>query len=195
MKPKLIFATGNKNKVREINKILGAFFDVLPMSEIGCTEDIAETADTFEGNALIKVRYLKENYQVDCFGEDTGLEVEALNNAPGVFTARYAGPEKDANANMGKLLTQLGDNPNRAAQFRTVVALIFKEKEYLFEGICKGQIAMEKKGTDGFGYDPVFIPDGYDRSFAEMTLEEKNTISHRGIAIGKLKAFFDTLEV
>lgn len=186
---KIVFATQNPNKVREVNALLGNAIQIVGLQEIGCTEDIPETQPTISGNALQKARYVYQHYGVDCFSEDTGLEVTALNGAPGVYTARYAGAERSAEANMAKLLDELKDKADRSAQFVTVVALILDGKEYTFEGIAKGQIALTKQGTAGFGYDPIFIPEGEERSFAELSAEEKNRVSHRGKAIEKLKAF------
>lgn len=187
---KIVFATNNPNKVREVQEILGDSLEIVGLGEIGCTEDIPETRPTMEGNALQKAEYIREHYQIDCFAEDTGLEVEALNGAPGVYTARYAGPERDAQANMKKLLEELGDRDDRKARFKTVIALIWRGKTYTFEGIVNGTIAREQSGTGGFGYDPVFIPDGYQHTFAELDPTEKNQISHRGRAVTKLVAFF-----
>ena len=181
----LVFATNNAHKLDEVRSILGSRFTVKSLKEIGCEADIPETADTLEGNALMKARFLYERYGVDCFADDTGLEVTALGGAPGVHTARYAG-NHDSEANMKKLLNELEKKSDRSAQFRTVIALIIEGKEFLFEGIVKGTIAKEKAGDGGFGYDPLFIPDGYDCTFAEMSGEEKNAISHRGRAVAEL---------
>jgi len=186
---RIVFATGNANKVREINEIVGDAFEIIGLKDIGCEEDIPETQPTIEGNALQKARYVKDNYHSDCFAEDTGLEIDALNGEPGVLTARYAGDAKDPDANMQKVLSLLLDKPNRAAQFKTVIALTLEGKEYLFEGIVRGNIATEKSGDKGFGYDPIFIPEGFDRTFAEMDAAEKNVISHRGKATLQLKKF------
>ena len=182
----LVFATNNAHKAKEVEQILNQQFIIKTMAEIGCNVDIPEKADTLEGNSLIKARFLKEHYGVDCFSEDTGLEVAALNGQPGVHTARYAGDQKDPQANMDLLLQQLQGKSDRSAQFRTVIALIKDNQEVLLEGICKGRIATEKRGNGGFGYDPVFIPDGYNQSFAELGEEVKNEISHRAIATRKL---------
>ncbi len=182
----LVFATNNAHKAKEVEQILNQQFTVKTMAEIGCKVDIPETADTLEGNALIKAHFLKEHYGVDCFSEDTGLEVTALGGQPGVHTARYAGDQKDPQANMDLLLQQLEGKSDRSAQFRTVIALVKGDQEILLEGICKGQIATEKRGSGGFGYDPVFIPEGYDLSFAELGEGVKNEISHRAIATRKL---------
>lgn len=190
----LIFATHNRNKVREVQRIAGKTLNFKGLLEIGCEEDIPETSPTIEGNALQKARYVFEKYGENCFSEDTGLEIDALEGAPGVYTARYAGDDKDPEANMKMVLEQLRLQPNRAAQFRTVFALILDGKEYTFEGICKGEIAKQKLGEEGFGYDPIFIPAGDTRSFAQMSLDEKSKISHRGIALNKLIAFLQTIE-
>lgn len=186
---KFIFATSNPNKVREVNEMLGQQFDVQSLKDIGVTEDIPETADTFEGNALQKARWIYERYNCDCFSEDTGLEVEALHMAPGVITARYAGPSRDANDNMDLVLKNLKGQSNRKAQFRTAVALIVNGKEYVFEGICKGKITQEKIGEGGFGYDPIFIPEGYTQTFAELPKSVKNEVSHRAKAVAHLVNF------
>jgi len=176
---KLIFATNNEHKVEEIRNKLGGIFEISTLKEIGCTEEIPEDSGTLEGNALQKAHYLYNNYGCNCFADDTGLEVEVLNNEPGVYSARYAGESKDSEANMDKLLYNLKDKSNRNARFRTVIALIIDGKEYLFEGIAKGIILTERHGSKGFGYDPIFQPDGYNQSFAELTMDEKNRISHR----------------
>jgi len=186
---KFIFATSNPNKVREVNEMLGQQFEVQSLKDIGVTEDIPETADTFEGNALQKARWIYERYNCDCFSEDTGLEVEALHMAPGVITARYAGPSRDANDNMDLVLKNLKGQSNRKAQFRTAVALIVNGKEYVFEGICKGKITQEKIGEGGFGYDPIFIPEGYTQTFAELPKSVKNEVSHRAKAVAHLVNF------
>jgi len=185
----LIFATHNPNKVKEIKNQLGEGFQVKSLSEIDFHDEIPETEDTLEGNALLKVRAIHQKNGLNCFADDTGLEVEALNGQPGVYSARYAGEACDANDNMELLLTNLKDKPSRKARFRTVVALILNNKEFTFEGICEGEILHDKTGKDGFGYDPIFQPKGFDRSFAQMTLEEKNVISHRGLAVKKLIDF------
>ena len=182
----LVFATGNAHKTREMEQILGGAYTLKTLREIGCMEDIEETEDTLEGNALLKARYVRERYGYDCFSEDTGLEVGALDGAPGVITARYAGEQKNPDDNIALLLRNLEGKENRNAQFRTVIALIKDGKEYLFEGICKGRIALEKRGAGGFGYDPVFIPEGHDQTFAELGDAVKNEISHRAKATNKL---------
>ena len=183
---KLVFATNNKHKLEEVRAILGNTIEVLSLNDIDCHDDIPETADTLEGNALIKARYIYEKFGVDCFADDTGLEVEALNGAPGVYSARYAGEECNPEANMHKLLHNLTGKNNRNAQFRTVIALIIKGEEKLFNGIVKGNISCEKMGNAGFGYDPIFIPEGFSESFAQMTGDMKNSISHRSRAIKEL---------
>lgn len=188
----VIFATSNPNKVREVNEML-PHLTIKSLKDIGCTEEVPETTGTIQGNALQKARYVSENYKVNCFSEDTGLEVEALNGEPGVDTAHYAGPERSADANMALLLTNLEGKESRKARFRTVVALILNGEEHQFEGIVNGTIAQAKMGNGGFGYDPIFIPDGYDTSFAEMDKTEKNKISHRGRAIEKLMKFLNSL--
>lgn len=184
----LVFATNNPHKAREIEQIFGGKYRILTLKDIGCAEEIEETEDTLEGNALLKARYVKEKYGYDCFSEDTGLEVEALSGAPGVHTARYAGESKDPAANMALLLANLEGQENRRARFRTVIALVSDGREVLLEGICPGRIAHAQSGTGGFGYDPVFIPDGYDESFAVLGDAVKNRISHRAIATEKLRA-------
>ena len=189
MKKKFVFATNNTHKLEEVTAILGNKVELLSMKDIHCHADIPETADTLEGNALLKARYIFENYQLDCFADDTGLEVEALNGAPGVYSARYAGDAHNSEANMKKLLQDMEDMENRKAQFRTVFALIVNGKEHLFEGIVKGEITKHRHGTSGFGYDPVFIPEGYTQTYAEMGNELKNKISHRALATNKLCNF------
>jgi XTP/dITP diphosphohydrolase len=183
----LVFATNNAHKAREVEQILGPGFEIKTLKDIGCLEDIEETETTLEGNALLKARYVKEKYGYDCFSEDTGLEVEALDGAPGVHTARYAGEDRSAEANMALLLKNLEGKDSRRARFRTIIALSFEGKETLLEGICPGSIAMHKQGIGGFGYDPIFIPEGFDQTFAELGDEVKNRISHRGIATEKFK--------
>jgi XTP/dITP diphosphohydrolase len=178
----IVFATNNQHKIDEIQAILGDHFKIIPLSEIGCNEDIPETSQTIEGNAIQKAQYVNEKYKVDCFADDTGLEVEALGGQPGVKSARYAGPGHDFDANVTKLLKDLNGHLSRRARFKTVISLITSDNEMLFEGIINGIITTERRGNGGFGYDPVFIPDGYDQTFAEMSPELKNTISHRAIA-------------
>ena len=182
-------ATANPNKIIEIKNKIGDEYHFLSLKDIGCSEEVPETSDTIEGNALQKARYIYEKYHRDCFSEDTGLEIESLNGAPGVYTARYAGENKNPDANMQKVLNEMSGKSNRKARFKTVIALIIKGKEYLFEGIVNGEITLEKTGNDGFGYDPIFKPDGYILSYAEMTLEDKNKISHRALAVDKFKKF------
>lgn len=186
---KLVFATNNNNKRAEVARMLAGKYEVLTLTDIGCTDDIIEDADTLEGNAELKAAYVWKNYQLDCFADDTGLEVEALNGAPGVYTARYAGAAKDNHANMNKVLTNLEGAENRSAQFRTAVCLMENGVPTIFEGISKGQITLEKSGTKGFGYDPIFQPEGHSLTFAEMSQDAKNAISHRGRAIQKLIAY------
>ena len=181
--PRLVFATRNPGKVKEIAQLLDGLFTVVGLDEIGCHEDVPETADTIEGNAIQKAEYVKAHYGVDCFADDTGLEVNALNGRPGVHTARYAGPAKDANANMDKLLAALEGQPDRGARFKTVIALTTVGGTLTFEGICAGSIALQRSGSDGFGYDPVFVPEDGSGTFAEMEAAEKNRVSHRGKAV------------
>lgn len=193
MKRKLVFATNNAHKLEEVAAILGDQVELLSLNDIGCQTDIPETAETLEGNALLKSSYIYKNYHLDCFADDTGLEVEALNGAPGVYSARYAGGEgHDAQANMLKLLHELDGKENRKAQFRTAISLILDGKEYLFEGVIKGEIIKKKRGDSGFGYDPVFMPEGYDRTFAELGNDIKNQISHRALAVQKLCEFLQS---
>ena len=186
---KMVVATNNAHKLKEIAAILGQEIELLSLKDIQCYADIPETADTLEGNARQKAMYIYENYGMDCFADDTGLEVEALGGAPGVFSARYAGDGHDSEANMQKLLKELAGKENRKAQFRTVICLIRTGKEHLFEGIVKGEIIQEKRGGAGFGYDPIFVPEGYDLTFAELGDDVKNTISHRARAVEKLCQF------
>lgn len=183
----LVFATNNAHKLSEIRAIFGDTLHILSLADINCHDDIPETADTLEGNALIKARWVKERYGYDCFADDTGLEVEALDGAPGVHTARYAYPDRhDPEANTQKLLVSLKNATNRKAQFRTAIALILNGEEHVFEGVVRGEIATEKRGTEGFGYDPVFIPENTGRTFAELGTDVKNQISHRARAVAKL---------
>jgi len=185
----IVFASNNKNKIKEINHVLGNSFTLLSLSDIKMEEDIPENETTLEGNALVKAGYIHRATGLNVFADDTGLEIEALNGWPGIHSARFAGEDKNPNANIDKVLDLLGGNPDRKARFRTVIALIFNGKEYLFEGIVTGSIINEKRGRKGFGYDPVFIPDGKSLTFAEMKLDEKNSISHRARAFKKLKDF------
>lgn len=185
----MIFVTNNTHKLQEVSAMLDGKMALQSLRDIGCTDDIPETADTLEGNALMKARYIHERYGTDCFADDTGLEVETLDGAPGVYSARYAGPGHDSEANMQKLLANLEGKSDRRAQFRTVIALIKEGKEYLFEGIVTGTILEEREEGEGFGYDPIFRPDGYDHSFARLGDEVKNRISHRARAVEKLVKF------
>lgn len=188
-KRKLVFATNNLHKLEEVAAILGYNIELLSLKDIHCDVDIPETADTLEGNALLKSEYVYNNYGLDAFADDTGLEIEALNNEPGVYSARYAGEDKSSQANMLKVLDKLQGVENRKAQFRTVISLLLDGKPYLFEGIIQGKIIEEKRGEAGFGYDPIFMPDGFDQTFAELGNEIKNKISHRAIAVNKLCEF------
>lgn len=191
---RLVFATNNAHKLEEVSAILGDKIELLSLKDIGCHTDIPETADTLEGNALLKSSYIFDNYHLNCFADDTGLEVEALDGAPGVYSARYAGGEgHDAQANMLKLLREMEGKENRKAQFRTAISLILDGKQYLFEGVIKGEIIKEKRGDSGFGYDPIFVPEGYSQTFAELGNDIKNKISHRALAVNKLCDFLRTL--
>jgi len=185
----LVFSTNNQHKLEEVSDILGNNFRILGLKDIGIDTDIPETGDTLEENALIKARYIWKQKECDCFADDTGLEVEALDNAPGIYSARYAGEQKSAKDNVDKLLMELKDKNNRKARFRTVIAAILQGEEFLFEGIIEGTITDTPRGEAGFGYDPVFIPNGYDVTFAEMGNDLKNTISHRAIAVNKFCNF------
>ena len=182
----LVFATNNPHKAQEVEHILGGKYQIKTLKDIGCFEEIEETEDTLEGNALLKARYVKNKYGFDCFSEDTGLEVAVLEGAPGVHTARYAGESRNPEDNINLLLYNLEYHPDRSAQFRTIITLIKGDKTYNIEGICKGRIAMHRTGTGGFGYDPVFIPDGYNQTFAELGEDIKNSISHRALATNQL---------
>src|SRR5690554_1256806 len=186
---KIVFATNNKHKLNEIRKITTGKIEILSLSDINCNEEIEETGTTLEENALIKARYVKNKYGYDCFADDTGLEVEALNGEPGVYSSRYAGADCNPEENMIKLLTVLQGSNNRNAQFRTVIAAILNNKEHLFEGIVNGKITEEKKGNNGFGYDPIFMPNRYNHTFGELSNEVKNQISHRALAMDKFTAF------
>lgn len=185
----IVFATNNAHKLGELRGIAGEEWNVVSLAEIGCHDDIPETADTLEGNALIKARWVKERYGYDCFADDTGLMVDALDGAPGVYSARYAGPGHDSVANMKLLLERMADKENRNAHFSTVIALVMGGEEHIFEGRVDGTIAREPSGCGGFGYDPVFVPENSGRTFSEMSAEEKNAISHRGRATRKLMEF------
>jgi XTP/dITP diphosphohydrolase len=183
-------ATNNHHKLEEIQDIIGLDADLVSLADIGCFDELPETQSTLEGNSLQKAEHVFQNYNVPCFADDTGLEVEALNGEPGVYSARYAGDHKDSNDNIDLLLKRLDNISNRKARFRTVITLVgFHEQPVTFEGIVEGTIINERRGTSGFGYDPVFIPEGYTKTFAEMTLQEKSTLSHRAIAIRKLETF------
>jgi len=185
----IVFASNNPNKLKEIKAILGQEFSVLGLQDIGCAEEIPEPYDTLEENALAKARFVYTKFGYDCFADDTGLEVEALGGLPGVQSARYAGEQKSSSDNISKLLKALQGSENRNAQFRTVMALIIQGEEFLFEGTVAGRITHEPSGRGGFGYDPVFVPDGYDQNFAEMPEEEKNRLSHRFAALKKMTNF------
>jgi len=183
---KLVFATNNRHKLEEVGDVLKDQLEILSLKEINCFEDIPETADTLEGNALIKARHIFDNYGYDCFADDTGLEVDALDGRPGVYSARYAGEDQNAERNMEKLLSELDGKDNRRARFRTVVALIEGGNVSYFEGKIEGQIIEQQRGSAGFGYDPVFVPDGYSQTFAELGSDIKNKISHRALAVQEL---------
>lgn len=188
---KLVFATNNAHKLSELRQIIGDRFELLSLSDIDCHDDICETADTLEGNALLKARWVKDRYGYDCFADDTGLEVDALGGRPGVYSARFAGPGHDSKANMEKLLAMLEGQENRCARFRTVIALIKDGETHMFEGIVDGQITMRPSGSDGFGYDPVFRPEGWNMTFAEAEPDQKNAVSHRGRAVAQLIAYLN----
>ncbi len=185
----LVFATNNENKIKEIKSALGNEFEILSLKDINCLEELPETQETLAGNALQKAKYVSENYGVNCFADDTGLIIEALNGEPGVYSARYAGEDRSATKNMEKVLDKLQKSKNRSAYFETSIALIINKEEFLFSGVAKGEITKELSGKDGFGYDPIFKPNGYNKTFAELSIEEKNTISHRGKAFKKMCAF------
>ena len=185
----LVFASNNKNKIQEIQQLLPSSIEILSLEDIGCLEDIPETSNTIEGNAILKANYVTKKYGYNCFADDTGLEVDSLEGKPGVYSARFAGEPSNSEKNIQKILSELENKTNRKAQFRTVICLNIDENQYLFEGTCKGEILTRKQGGKGFGYDPIFKPEGYSTSFAEMSSEEKNKISHRGIAIQKLVQF------
>ncbi|RKS95695.1 XTP/dITP diphosphohydrolase [Flavobacterium limicola] len=185
----LVFASNNKNKIQELQSMLPETITIVSLESIGCFEDIPETADTIEGNAIQKANYVTEKFGYDCFADDTGLEVDTLNGEPGVFSARYAGEQRNADDNMNKLLVALLDKNNRKAQFKTVIALNLNGKQHLFTGIAKGEITLEKIGNQGFGYDPIFQPEGFPETFAQLSLDIKNKISHRGKATQQLITF------
>lgn len=186
---KIVFASINKNKIEEIQSMLPKSIQIVSLESIGCFEDIPETATTIEGNAILKANYITQKYGFDCFADDTGLEVDSLDGQPGVYSARYAGEQRNADENMNKLLENLSDKLNRKAQFKTVIALNLDGKQHLFTGIAEGEITLQKKGLEGFGYDPIFKPNGFENTFAELTLEIKNKISHRGKATKMLLEF------
>jgi len=187
----LVFASNNKNKIQEIQSILNGSIQLLSLEEIGCQEEIPETANTIEGNAILKANYVTEKYGYDCFADDTGLEVQALNGEPGVYSARYAGEQRNSDDNMNKLLDGLSDKEDRSAQFKTVIVLNIKGEQHLFTGIAKGDIVLEKTGDHGFGYDPIFKPENYDETFAELSSDIKNKISHRAKATKQLIDFLN----
>ena len=194
MMRKLVFATNNDHKLRELRQILPSEFELLSLNDIGCFEEIPETGPTLEVNANQKSFYIWNKYGINCFADDTGLEIEALFNEPGVFSARYAGEDKSADANMTKVLEKLGNQTNRKARFRCVISLVIEGVENQFEGIVDGKILSEKQGKDGFGYDPIFMPDGFAHSFAQMSSNEKNQISHRGRAVELLVDYLRNLK-
>lgn len=189
---KIVFATNNENKIKEIQSMLPDNITIVSLESIGCFEEIPETAETIEGNAIMKANYVTEKYGFDCFADDTGLEIEALNNEPGVFSARYAGEHRSAEDNMNKVLSLLNEITNRNAHFKTVICLNLNGEQFLFPGIAKGTITSEKKGEGGFGYDPIFQPENYTETFAALSLATKNKISHRGIATQSLIAHLNT---
>ncbi|MEZ4796264.1 MAG: non-canonical purine NTP diphosphatase [Flavobacteriaceae bacterium] len=191
----LVFATNNLNKLKEVQALIPSQIKLLSLNDIGCLEDIPETQHTIEGNAVQKAEYIKTQYGYDCFADDTGLEVDALNGEPGVYSARYAGAQRNADNNMNLLLKNISQKDNRKAQFKTVIALHLNGKLHTFTGICKGKITLQKSGKKGFGYDPIFKPNGYEQTFAEMDLELKNKIGHRGKAINQLVSFLNNCNV
>jgi len=188
----IVFATNNSNKIKEVQALLPSHIKLVSLEEIGCVEDIPETQDTIEGNAIQKADYIKTHYGLDCFADDTGLEVMDLDGAPGVYSARYAGPQRNADDNMNLLLSELASKDNRSARFKTVIAMHFQGEFITFEGICEGEITKSKTGTEGFGYDPIFQPKSFEKTFAEISLDEKNRIGHRGKAVSKLVTYFIT---
>ncbi|MCF6349164.1 MAG: non-canonical purine NTP diphosphatase [Flavobacteriaceae bacterium] len=190
---KIVFATHNQHKLLEVQQLMPKSIQLLSLTDIDCNQEIPETAITLEGNAQLKANYVTQHYGYDCFADDTGLEVDALYGAPGVYSARYAGSTNNSGLNMQKLLVNLDGASNRNARFKTVIALNLRGKQYLFEGVCKGKILFQKQGEKGFGYDPIFKPKGFTKSFAEMTLTEKNSISHRGKAVNQLISFLSSL--
>ena len=187
----LVFATANKNKIIEIQQLIPNTITLLSLNDINCLEEIPETQATIEGNAAQKAFYIYNNYHINCFADDTGLEIDALNNKPGVLSARYAGESKNANDNMDKVLSEMNGITNRKARFKTIISLVIDNKEIQFEGIINGTILTEKAGSSGFGYDPIFLPDGFTTSFAEMNISEKNKISHRALAVNKLVEYLN----
>lgn len=189
---KLVFATNNLNKLKEVQHLIPKHIQLLSLKDINCFEDIPETKDTIEGNAIQKSEYIKQHYGYDCFADDTGLEVDVLDGAPGVYSARYAGPQRSSEDNMKKILKNLEHITDRKAQFKTVIALEFRGEQYLFTGICKGTITREKNGENGFGYDPIFKAEGFEKTFAELSLAEKNHIGHRGKAVDLLVKHLST---
>ncbi len=188
----LVFATNNVHKLEEVQAIVGDKFKIKSLADIDCHDDIPETGETFQENAQQKTDYLVNKYTMNCFGDDSGLEIDALNGEPGVYSARYSG-SRDMERNIDLVLEKLGDNSNRTARFKTVISLYLNGQQYFFEGAIEGTIIKEKKGEKGFGYDPIFIPNGYDRTFAEMSAEDKNAISHRSIAVSKMADFLKTV--
>ena len=190
----LVFASSNSHKINEIKKLLPENIELLGLNDIKCFDEIPETAETIEGNAILKANYIKNNYGLNCFADDSGLEIEALNGQPGVYSARYAGEPKDDNKNIDKVLLNLDNQTNRKANFKTVICLNLNDKQYLFTGIVNGSIIYEKKGDNGFGYDPIFVADGFDKTFAQMTFEEKNQISHRAKAVMQMIDFLKNNE-
>ena len=192
---KLVFATQNDNKAQEIQSLLPEYFKIITLKDIRCFDEIPETAETLEGNSLLKASFISETYNLNCFADDTGLEIEALDNRPGVCSARYAGPDKSSNANIDKVLAELEGETKRNAQFRTIITLILNTSIFTFEGIVRGEIISEKRGENGFGYDPIFVPEGEIRTFAEMSLEEKNKHSHRARAFEKMIVFLSEFKI
>lgn len=190
---KIVFATNNLNKLSEIRDLVSSHIQILSLNDISCIEDLPETRNTLEGNASQKANYIYNNYGLNCFSDDTGLEIDAIDGNPGVYSARYAGIPSNSINNIKKVLTELDGLSNRSARFRTIISLIFENEEFLFEGVCKGLISKEPIGDKGFGYDPIFIPDGYDSTFAEMNMIDKSKISHRGKAVRSLLEFLDKL--
>ena len=186
---KLVFATNNLNKLKEVQEMLPKSIELLSLKDINCFDDVEETEKTLEGNAKLKANHITKNFNYNCFADDTGLEVDSLHGKPGVYSARYAGEPRNSGKNMQKLLSELENKTNRKAQFRTAICLNIDKQQFVFEGVCKGEITMNKQGNEGFGYDPIFKPVGYKESFAEMSSIDKNKISHRGLAIQKLVKF------